>query len=948
MELPTVSAVSSEYRYLWVDENWCRVFAMSEDQVIGRTLSEIWGPQVFDKKYKRLFDQAFLGEALVQRVHIRDPDGNKRVKQVHLAPVRSSAEEIFVVSTVTDITDTASGHGGPKDSLDSKLSLMFQSEKVMNMLITPEGQILQSSQALSPYLADGESHLEGKRLIELLEATQSDDVVDEFYQALRKAIHGQEQVFDVTLARGQKGLGDFQFCIRPRLSDGVLEFYHLTAFEVTERNASLRETQDELHSLFQVSPAPMLIGLKGTIVKANPAALAMLGAETELSLAGTKIAELFPTLVTEVGPGTKLRRSDGEILQVQMTVTPMRLAGQYHQLYLLYNLTEQMQIQEALQAATASAELASRSKTSFLTTMSHEIRTPLNGILGLLHLLQFSRDEGKKEAYLEKLAQATRGMLAVINDVLDYSAYESSEGVKALEVEDFELSDILEEVAQAMPGWTRPDQQLQTELLVAAQVPQRLRGDAGKLRRILSNLCHNAVRFTPKGTVRLSVDLLDQARSPYTLEFTVSDTGIGIEPEFLKRLFTPFQQADSSASRSYGGVGLGLFLSQRFVEILGGTIRAESKLGEGTRFIFSVRLASPLRTDHSSPSQAPIDQPTGLAGLAGQVLVVDDNDINQEVAAEMLRQLGITAHVAGGGWQALEMAQLHDYDAILMDLQMPGMDGLEAAARLREKGCTMPILALTANTRLEDRAACRAAGMDDFLAKPVEPLGLYQALSKFLPAGELAFVQSKPEPDFPDLVGVNRREGLERLGGNRALFRSLLIQFAKRHESFGHELRRALDAGDLQQTRELSHTLKGLAGNLGLDNLSALAKQMEAAARSGQLPVDLVPALEEELSRLLPSLSALKEKRPMANPVSPNVVQIAPLLDALRSQLLEDLGEAFHLSEQLAGLTRGTSLEAQHSELQGALDSFEIDKAREKATEMLDYLATSAGLPESS
>ncbi|MBN9420464.1 MAG: response regulator [Candidatus Eremiobacteraeota bacterium] len=936
MELPTVSAVSSEYRYLWVDENWCRVFAMAEEQVIGRTLSEIWGPQVFDNKYKRLFDQAFQGQALVQRVHTRDADGRKRVKQIHLAPIRSAVSELFVVSTVTDLTDSEIG---PEETSGGPWNLMFQGEKAMNLLLTPEGQILQFSQALSAYLSDEEANLEGKKLIDLLEATQTEDVVDEFYQALRKAIHGQEQVFDVTLTRGQQGLGDFQFCIRPQLSAGVLEFYHLSAFEVTERNASLRETQNELHSLFQVSPAPMLIGLKGTIVQANPAALAMLGVETEHSLAGTKIAELFPTLLTESGPATRLRRPDGEILQVQMTVTPMRLAGQYHQLYLLYNLSEQMQIQEALQAATASAELASRSKTSFLTTMSHEIRTPLNGILGLLYLLQLSRDEGKKEAYLEKLGQATRGMLAIINDVLDYSAYEDGDGGRALEVEDFDLSDVLEEVAQAMPGWTKPEQQLQTEVLVAPTVPQRLRGDAGKLRRILSNLCHNAVRFTPNGTVRVSVDLLHQAESLYTLEFTVADTGIGIEPEFLKRLFTPFQQGDSSASRSYGGVGLGLFLSQRFVEMLGGTIRAESQLGQGTRFLFSVRLTSPLRPGDLSPAAPPTTPSTGPGGLQGQVLVVDDNDINQEVAAEMLRQLGIIAHIAGGGWQALEMVQLHSYDAILMDLQMPGMDGLETAARLREKGATMPILALTANTRLEDRAACRAAGMDDFLAKPVEPQALWQALQKFLPAGEMARVEPGCESDFPDLPGVNCRQGLERLGGNRTLFRNLLVQFARRHQSFAQEWRQTLEAGDLSRARDLSHTLKGLAGNLGMEELSTLAKQMEAGARAGRLSSDLLEALEQQLAQLLPALQALEIHRASQPSADLDAAQLVPLLEALRAQLLGDLGEAFRLAEQLAGLTQDTSLDPQFAQLQTALDNFDLDKAGDLANQMLEWLA---------
>ncbi|MBX3171187.1 MAG: response regulator [Candidatus Eremiobacteraeota bacterium] len=938
MKLPTVAAVGSDYRYLWVDANWCRVHSIPQEQAVGRSLAEVWGARTFEHRFKRLFDRALLGEALVQRVHTRGTDGRKKVVQIHLAPVQPPSGPPFVISTVTELTESAEFQG-QREGLEGKLNLIFQGEKVMNLLLTPESRILRFSPALCPYLCAGDPDIAGKSLIALLESSQSDDVVDEFYQALRKAANGNEQVFEVTLACNRGGLADFQFCVRPRLGEEGLEFYHLSAFEVTDRNASLRETEDQLHSLFKIAPAPMLIGLEGTIVQANPAAQAMLGLEDEQSLIGSQISSLFPSLLNEMGQGTRIRRQDGVEIQVQMTVTPWMRSGRCHQLYLFYNLTEQKQVLEALQAAAVSAELASRTKTSFLRTMSHEIRTPLNGVLGLLYLLQLNPDEAKKAAYLDKLGQAARGMLAIVNDVLDYSLHESSGGDVALQVEDFELAEVLEELLQAMKGWLKPDQALQLDFELAPQVPQRLRGDAGKLRRILFNLGHNAVRFTPRGRVLVRVDVVAQEGDSCTLEFAISDTGIGMGPEYLEGLFTPFRQGDSSASRSYGGVGLGLFLSQRFVEILGGTIRAESELGRGSRFLFTVCLASPLGAEAAAAQKLISFQPPEWGGLRGQVLVVDDNDINQEVAAEMLRQLGITAHLAAGGAQAIELAQKYAYDAILMDLQMPGMDGLETAARLREQGATVPILALTANTRLEDRQACRVAGMDDFLAKPVRPQALYQALKRFLKVGEAPSSLPSPDSEFPPLEGVDCRQGLERLGGNQRLFKTLLVQFGRRNETTAWKLRKALEAGDLKQVRALSHTLKGAAGNLGMDRLSTLSMQVETAARAeSPPPPELLGSLEEELARVIRLLATLEESSPaeMKRTIDPS--QVIPLLDAFLAQLQIDLGEAFQLSEQLGELTRGTSLEVQRSQLQACLDDFDLDCARETASEMMAAL----------
>jgi len=699
------------------------------------------------------------------------------------------------------------------------------------------------------------------------------------------------------------------------------------------------------------SPATVLISdLCGTIEYVNPTFQALtgyspeeaVGMNTRVLKSGLHGADFYRELWATIRSGQvwrgkfNNRKKNGELFWEKATIAPVFDAQGAITCYVAVkeDVTELIRAEEALKTAKSEAEAANHAKSAFLANMSHEIRTPLNALLGFIHLLQDTGLSPKQQEYLDKAQASADHLHGMLNDLLDFSRIEA--GRIDLECIPFDPREIMENLAGILSLRTA-EKGVRLVVDLDPALPARLMGDPLRLGQVLLNFGSNAVKFTAGGEVKVTVTVGESTPGRVRLRFGVADTGIGMTPAELGSLFQPFTQGDDSTTRRFGGTGLGLAISRRLAELMGGTIQVSSSPGQGSTFLLDLELAEALVPTGNRNPRSQV-KPAGVQPLKGiSVLLAEDDELNQQVAKEILRRAGASVTLAGNGREALSLVRERSFDVVLMDLQMPGLGGLEAAREIRRhpKWADLPIIALTADAEASVRDKVLAAGMTACLSKPLDPVTLVRTLSSHvLKAGfDFPAARATRGQELAGRVhGVDIPGALARLGLDPETYLRLLRRFGAGQGPLLAELEAALEREDPGTALRHVHSLKGAALNLGAHALSGAARDLEVLLQKGGGPGvrERVARMRERSREMVESLALLPQAAPVPASVGGAAMDwpaVLGALEAIRRGLREDDASAGRDLAQLEALLPAGPLRTALAPLKSWIENYDYGRA---------------------
>jgi len=711
---------------------------------------------------------------------------------------------------------------------------------------------------------------------ELIGKTPYDTTVERDHyrvrQSVKERLSGEESTHEVTLRR--KDGREVYVLIKavPRTKDGEVMGGIATVTDLTERHRAEQELQAERDFarlvMDTMGQGLIITDLNERMEYVNPAMAHMLGHEPPDMIGQIGYDFVAPEALETIKERVHLRQegvtdsyelndlhADGHRVPVLITGVPLRREGKVvGSVGVVTDLTEQKKVEQALAQARDEALEASRLKSEFLANMSHEIRTPLSGALGLLELALDTPLTPEQRDYLSTARLSANNLLSLINDILDLSKIEA--GRLELEETPFDLRTVVEQALAAVrPRVANRNLRLTSKL--GADVPAGLVGDPLRLRQTLLNLLGNAIKFTSRGSVSLSVKLKKQAANMAELQFSIRDTGIGIPADKQGVIFEAFSQADGSTTRKYGGTGLGLTITERLVKKMGGKVWVKSAPGKGSAFHFTARFS--LADSSLAASLAGQDKVAGpdsdFRPARIHALLAEDNAINQRVIVRMLQKQGWQVTPVDNGKKVVTRALKGGFDVVLMDLQMPGVDGFAATAAIRaaerESGQHIPIIALTAHAMQGDRERCLAAGMDEYLAKPVTAADLIAMISRAASGRGQPQGQHR-QPETARLAVFDRAEALMYCADDVNTLHEIIATFEEGWQAELDALRTGLAARDSDALHTRGHRLKGQAKVLAAGEVAAIAQSIEDCSRGDDF--DGAAALIEQLPAALKRL----------------------------------------------------------------------------------------------